>query len=150
MVVARALSPGGRARAPRGVAAVLVMAATVGFAAMAVVGVASMQQQRQAMDQLWLVERARAAARAGLAWGRWRATRAPVAQCQPATTLTLSGTLSAWRVTVRCSVTGSHIEGAATPTSYRLEATGCNAASCPGATGPGYAEAVEVDWALRP
>lgn len=137
-------------RGQRGMAAVLVMAATVGFAAMASVGVWSIQQQRQATDQLWQVERARAAARAGLAWGRWQAARAPVAQCPVAATLTLPGSMSGWRVTVRCSVTGLHAEGAATPTTYHIEATGCNAVVCPGAAGLHYAEAIEVDWVVRP
>lgn len=133
----------------RGVAAVLVMAAVVGFAAMAVTGILSIQQQRRATDQLWAVERARAAARAGLEWGRWQAARAPVANCPAQTTWPLPGAMSAWRVTVRCISTGTHTEDATTITTYRIEATGCNAAVCPGTPGHQYAEAVEVDWVVR-
>ncbi len=146
MVAARAVI---RSR-QRGFSAGLLLAALVGFGALAATGVLALQQQRHAADQALALERARLAAQAGLQWGRWRAARAPLPACAAATTLALPGAMSAWRVTVRCTATGTHVEGVATRQSYRIEATACNAAVCPGTPAAGYVEAVATDWVTRP
>lgn len=117
---------------------------------MAVAGVWSYQQQRSATDQALAVERARAAALAGLQWGRWQAARAPTAACAAATTLTIPGIASSWRVTVRCTATGTYTVGASIRRTYRIEATACNAAACPGAGSLHYVESVATDWVVRP
>lgn len=139
-----------KGRAQRGMAAGVLLAVTAGFAAMAVTGVLALQQQRGAADQAWAVEQARLAAQAGLQWGRWQALRTPLPGCAAARTLVLPGALSTWRVTVRCTVTGTHTEGAVSRTTFRIEATGCSSSTCPGLAGQGYAESFTADWVVRP
>lgn len=146
MVAARAVSRGRQ----RGFSAGLLLAAVVGFGALAATGVLALQQQRHAADQVLALERARLAAQAGLQWGRWQAACASAPACAAATTLAPPGALSAWRVTVRCTPTGTHVEGVVTRQSFRIEATACNAAACPGAPSASYVEAVAADWVTRP
>lgn len=71
--------------------------------------------------------RASQAAAAGLDWGRWRITAAALPTCAGAQTLTtLPGTLSPYAVTVRCTLSGSYQEAAATVRIYRIDSTACN------------------------
>jgi hypothetical protein len=65
--------------------------------------------------------------------------------CAAATNLNLPLASGAMPVTVRCTLTGSHTEGAATVRTYQLSATACRPAAagvCPNAAGSGdYVEA---------
>ena len=80
--------------------------------------------------------RAAQAAAAGLEWGRFRVRMGAAANCAAATNLTLPLASGAHPVTVRCTLTGTHTEGAATVRTYQLTATACRpaaAGACPNA-----------------
>lgn len=90
----------------------------------------------------WDFEAARAyqAARAGIEWGAYEATRA--ARCDAKSSFVPGGSLNAFTVTVECSATGADELGVAVSL-YELTATACNrpvAGACPGTPGTQYVE----------
>lgn len=133
---ARAEFAGGRQRA-RGFAAIaaifiLVVLALLGAALVSIFGG---QQRGSAYDALGM--QAYQAARAGIEFG---ANRALVASsCPASTSFALPGTLSAFTVRVDCA-SSVHTEGATSVTVYRLTATACNRATCPGTSDATYVE----------
>ncbi len=90
--------------------------------------------------------RAAQAAQAGLEWGRFRIRMGAAANCAVLTNLNLPLASGAHPVTVRCTLTGAHTEGATTVRTYQLSATACRpaaAGACPNAaTTSDYVEAV--------
>lgn len=85
--------------------------------------------------------RAYQAARAGVEWGVFHILRDPAggtfkSGCEAGPTsvnLTLDSTLTSFLVKVDCS-SASFTEGAESPKTYSIVATGCNDTSCPSAT----------------
>ncbi len=132
-----------------GVSGMLVMAALVLMGGLAAYGVSLLSSVHGRFAQELSVARAAQAAEAGLEWARYQLTQAPAPVCPAAQTLVLPATLASYRVTVRCTATGSHAEGAATVRTWRVTATGCNAAVCPGAASSDYVERQVQGWAQR-
>lgn len=93
----------------------LVVIAALGTFA---VTLSTTQQQSAALDVLGA--RAYQAARAGIDWGAYQVLQA--SSCQPATPLTLPGTLTGFNVNVQCT-SAAHSEAAATITIYQLTST---------------------------
>lgn len=110
-----------------------------------------------AMQASWAQEigatRASQAAQAGLEWGRYRIRMGAAANCAAATNLNLPLSSGAMPVTLRCTLSGTHIEGAATVRTYQLSATACRpaaAGSCPNAAASGdYVEQLATGSAER-
>ncbi len=117
----------GRRLRQRGVSGVMVIAVLVllgGLTAFAV-GLVTSVQSSYARELSFA--RAMQAAEAGLDWGRWRVTAVAVPACSASQTLvTLPGTLLPYAVTVRCTLSGTYLEGPATVRMYRLDSTACN------------------------
>lgn len=145
----RAVLRGCIQRRQAGMSGVLVMAALVLLGSLSAYGVSLVTSVHTSFAQELSVARAAQAAEAGLEWARFQITRPPTPQCAASQTLTLPATLANYRVTVRCTATGSHTEGAATVRTYLLTATGCNAAACPGGVNADYVERQVQGWALR-
>lgn len=127
----------------------LVMAALVLMGTLSAYGVSLVSSVHTAFAQELSVARAAQAAEAGLEWARYRITQTPAAICPASQTLVLPASLAGYRATVNCSLTGSHTEGAATVRTYRITATGCNAAACPGAVNSDYVQRQLVGWVQR-
>lgn len=136
-------------RAQAGVSGMLVMAALVLMGMLSAYGVSLVTSVHTAFAQELSVARAAQAAEAGLEWARFQITRTAVAVCPATQTLALPATLSGYRATVTCTLTGTHAEGAATIRTYWLSATGCNAAACPGAVNVDYVERRVSGWVQR-
>ncbi len=141
--------PSGPRRSQAGVSGMLVMAALVLMSGMAAFGVSLLSSVHSRFAQELSVARAGQAAEAGLEWARYRLTQSAVPLCPAAQTLVLPATLVGYRVTVRCTATGNHAEGAATVRTWRITATGCNAAACPGAASSDYVERQVQGWVQR-
>lgn len=125
----------------RGVSGVMVIAVLVllGGLTAYTVGLVTSVQSSYARELSYA--RATQAAEAGLDWGRWRITAAALPACTGTQTLTaLPGTLSPYAVTVRCTLSGTHVEGPSTVRTYRVDSTACNvpsAGQCPSAVASG-------------
>jgi MSHA biogenesis protein MshP len=112
---------------------ILVMLAVFGIALVAT----TTTQQQSAVTDLQSA-RAYQAARAGAEFGVYQSLVNGVAGCTAAnTTITLTGDLAGFRVTVACSST-SHTEAGAAVNMFEVAATGCNlsAGTCPAVTPP--------------
>lgn len=127
----------------------LVMAALVLMGVLSAYGVSLVTSVHTAFAQELSVARAAQAAEAGLEWARFQVTRPVVANCPATQTLTLPSTLSGYRATVTCALTGTHTEGITTVRTYYVTATGCNAAACPGAVNGDYVQRQAVGWVQR-
>jgi len=136
-------------RSQRGLSGVLVMAALVLMGGMSAYGVSLVTSVHSSFAQELSVARAGQAAEAGMEWARFQITRNAVPTCPALQTLNLPSTLANYRVSVRCTATGIHTEGAATVRTYRVTATGCNAPVCPGAPSGGYVERQVQAWVQR-
>jgi MSHA biogenesis protein MshP len=142
-------SASSRRLAQAGVSGMLVMAALVLMGALSAYGVSLVTSVHTAFAQELSVARAAQAAEAGLEWARFRITRTPVAICPASQNLVLPATLSNYRATVTCTLTGTHTEGAATVRTYFVTSTGCNAAACPGAVNGDYVQRQVSGWVQR-
>lgn len=123
-------------RRTRGFALILALFLIVSLAAIGayLLTVSNVQVGTGVMDEQ--AARAYQAARAGIEWGAYRALRSP--PCPPGpTTMPLP---SGFSVTVTCDVYGPETEGSGLVSTYRITATGCNAAACPGAVTTTYVE----------
>lgn len=138
-----------RRRAQAGVSGMLVMAALVLMGLLSAYGVSLVTSVHTAFAQELSVARAAQAAEAGLEWARFRITRTPLTICPATQTLALPATLSGYRATVTCTLTGTHTEGAATLRTYLVTSTGCNAAACPGAVNGDYVQRQVSAWVQR-
>jgi len=131
------MKPTGRAAQQRGVSGVLVIAVLVVLSAIGTFAVGLVSSVHDGQARALSHTRAVQAAQAGLDWGRWRISSGGAATCSaPQTLTTLPGTLQPYVVTVRCTASGPHAEGAATVSVYRIDATACNrsgAGTCPAA-----------------
>lgn len=136
-------------RVQRGLSGILVMAALVLMGGLSAYGVTLVTSVQSGFAQELSVARAAQAADAGLEWARFRLTQSAAPLCPAAQTLVLPGTLANYRVTVRCTATGTHTDGAATVRTWLVSATGCNAAACPGAVGSDYVERTVTGWVQR-
>jgi len=112
-------------------------------------GVSLMTSVHSSFTQELSVAHATQAAEAGMEWARLRITRNLVPTCPALQMLNLLATLTNYRVTVRCTATGTHTEGATTLRTDRVTATGCNAPACPGALSGDYVERQVQGWAQR-
>lgn len=127
-------------RRQRGVGIVTAVFLVVVLAALGafLVTVFGLQQTAGALD----VQSGRAyhAARSGLEWGIYQATRN--GSCAPTQILAFGGTLNAYTVTVQCTAFAADELG--TPVNlYRIVANACNAPPCPNPAanpGPRYLE----------
>lgn len=96
--------------------------------------VSNVQVETGVMDEQGA--RAYQAARAGLEWGAYQVLRN--SSCPVGTTsISLP---SGFRAEVTCTPFAPETEGGTPVSTYRVTSTGCNAASCAGAAGPGYVE----------
>jgi MSHA biogenesis protein MshP len=136
-------------RSQGGFSGVLVLAALVLMGGMSAYGVSLVTSVHSSFAQELSVARATQAAEAGMEWARFRLTRNPVPVCSALQTLNLPATLANYRVTVRCTATGVHTEGAVTVRTYRVTATACNAPACPGALSGDYVERQVQGWVQR-
>lgn len=134
-------APSSRLIHQRGVSGVMVIAVLVllgGLTSFAV-GLVTSVQSSYARELSFA--RATQAAEAGLDWGRWRVTAAAVPTCSASQTLiTLPGTLLPYAVTVRCTLSGTYLEGPATVRMYQLNSTACNlpaGGQCPNSVASG-------------
>jgi MSHA biogenesis protein MshP len=127
----------------------LVMAALVLMGGLSAYGVSLVSSVHSRFAQELSVARAAQAAEAGLEWARFQLTQPATPLCPAAQTLALPSTLSGYRVTLRCIATGAHAEGATTVNTWRITATGCNAAACPGAPNGDYVERQLQAWVQR-
>lgn len=133
----------------RGVSGVLVIAALVLLGSLSAFGVSLVGGIHSSLAQEISLARADQAAQAGLEWARFQITRTPVAVCPALQTLVLPATLANHRATVRCTLSGTHTEAAATRRTYRVTVTACNAALCPGVANGDYVERQLVAWVIR-
>ncbi len=138
-----------RRRAQAGVSGMLVMAALVLMGVLSAYGVSLVTSVHTAFAQELSVARAAQAAEAGLEWARFQITRTPVAVCPATQTLALPATLSGYRTTVTCALSGTHTVGGTTIRTYSVSATGCNAAACPAAVNGDYVERRVSGWVQR-
>jgi MSHA biogenesis protein MshP len=121
---------------------IVVLAALGAF----MVTISGLQQTSGALD----VQGARAyqAARAGIEWKTYQVVQPPQPSpnCVPSQNLTLSGTLSAFTVTVQCTTFTTANELGIAVNLYQITSTACNAPSagnCPSTAanpGPRYLE----------
>ena len=125
------------------------MAALVLLGSLSAYGVSLVTSVHTSFAQELSVARAAQAADAGLEWARYQITRPATPLCPALQTLSLPSTLSNYRVSVRCTATGTHTEGAVTVRTYRITATACNAGACPGAVNADYVERQVQGWAQR-
>jgi MSHA biogenesis protein MshP len=107
--------------------------------------ISNLQVQTAAQDELGA--RAYQSARTGIDWGAYQILRAPAQAFATACaagastqTIALSGQLAGFSVAVTCQAGAAQTEGASTFRAYRITATGCNQASCPGTAGATYVE----------
>ena len=132
-------------RRQRGVSVVLMLALIVLLGGMLVYTVSLSSTMHAGAAREIGAARAAQAAQAGLEWGRFRIRMGAAANCAAATNLNLPLASGAHPVTVRCTLTGTHTEGATTVRTYQLSATACRpaaAGACPNAATPGdYVEA---------
>lgn len=77
------------------------------------------------------------AARAGIEYGAYQALKNSTCA---STALTMSGTLAPFKVQVDCVSGGSQNEAGTTVDTYRITATACNRAACPGTADATYVE----------
>lgn len=135
-------------RRARGFALILAVFLIVSLAAIGgyLLSVSNVQVETAVMAEQGA--RAYQAARAGLEWGAYQVLRndggAFATDCDagPTTqTFPLPG-IPSFSSTVRCTTPGTETEGGTTVQTYRITATGCNAAACPAdpAPGPTYVE----------
>jgi MSHA biogenesis protein MshP len=140
-------------RDQRGFSVVLMLALIVLVGGMLAYTVSLGSTMHASMAQEIAAARASRAAQAGLEWGRFRIRMGAAPNCAATTHLNLPLASGAMPVTVRCTLTGTHTEGAATVRTYRLSATACRpaaAGSCPNAAGSGdYVEQVASGSAER-
>lgn len=79
------------------------------------------------------------AARGGLEWGAYQVLQA--GNCWAGTTtMAFPADLANFSASVTCTAFAPETEGGAPVATFRITSTGCNAAACPGAAVPGYAE----------
>lgn len=142
-----------RAHSPRhrqvGLSGMLVMAALVLMGSLSAYGVSLVTSVHSRFAQELSVARATQAAEAGMEWARFQLTQPAAPVCPALQTLNLPSTLAAYRVTVRCTATGTHTEGAGGVRTWRITATGCNAVACPGALNADYVERQLQAWVQR-
>lgn len=118
---ARAATQPRRTRPERGFALVPALFLIVVLAALAVVAIRVGTAQQQAVTLALEEARALAAAQAGIEWGAYESLNA--GSCSPSTTLSLSeAALAGFTVVVTCSAQ-TFANGAATATSFVLQAT---------------------------
>jgi MSHA biogenesis protein MshP len=125
-------------RRARGFALILALFLIVSLAAIGayLLTVSNVQVEAGVMDEQGA--RAYQAARAGIEWGAYQVLRNST--CPAPTSFALPGDLAGFRAEVTCVVYGPETEGADPVSAYRITATGCNAAACPGAAVPTYVE----------
>ena len=117
----------GRRLCQRGVSGVMVIAVLVLLGGLTTFAVGLVTSVQSSYARELSFARATQAAEAGLDWGRWRVTAVAVPTCSASQTLTtLPGTLLPYAVTVRCTLSGTYLEGLATVRIYRLDSTACN------------------------
>ena len=137
----------------RGFSAVLILAIVVLMGGMLAYAVTLAGSMHASLAQEVAQTRAAQAAQAGLEWGRYRIRAGAAASCVAATTLAMPLSSGPMSVTVRCTATGVHTEGAATVRTYSLSANACSApvaGACPNAATPGdYVERQAVGIAER-
>ncbi len=130
----------------RGFSLVLAVFLLVSLAAMGayLLTVSGLQQESVIADEQGT--RAYQSARTGVEWAAYQILRTPggafATACNAgptSQTLTLAGGLSGYAASVACS-SSVHTEGATSVRVYAVTSTGCNRASCPGATGAEYVE----------
>ena len=137
----------------RGVSAVLMLALIVLLGGILVYTVSLSSTMHASAAREIGAARAAQAAQAGLEWGRFRIRVGAAPLCAAASNLNLPMASGAFPVTVRCSLTGTHVEGAATVRTYQLSATACRpaaAGACPNAVASGdYVEALAIGASER-
>ena len=140
-------------RRQHGVSVVLMLALIVLLGGMLVFTVAVSSSMHAGAAREIGAARAAQAAQAGLEWGRFRVRMGAAANCAAAINLTLPLASGAHPVTVRCTLTGTHTEGAATVRTYQLTATACRpaaAGACPNAVvSSDYVEALATGSSER-
>lgn len=131
------------ARRQRGFSVVLMLAVIVLMGGMVAYSVTLASTTGSGVAQDVGVARAAQAAQAGLEWGRYRVQTGVLPSCVAITTLNIPLTSGPMPVTVRCLLTGTHLEGGQPVNTYQLSATACAPApaGCPnGAGAPNYVE----------
>ena len=140
-------------RRQQGVSVVLMLALIVLLGGMLVFTVSVSSSMHAGAAREIGAARAAQAAAAGLEGGRFRVRMGAAANCAAATNLTLPLASGAHPVTVRCTLTGTHAEGAATVRTYQLTATACRpaaAGACPNAVvSSDYVEALATGSSER-
>jgi MSHA biogenesis protein MshP len=126
-------------RHQRGFSAALVLVVLVLLGGMLAYGVSLTSGMHSGIAQEIAQARALQAANAGLEWGRYRIRIGAAPSCTATSPLTMPFSAGAMPVTVRCTLTGTHTEGAATVRTYSLSANACMPAGaggvCPNAAG---------------
>ena len=140
-------------RRQRGVSVVLMLALIVLLGGMLVFTVSVSSSMHAGAAREIGAARAAQAAQAGREWGRFRVRMGAAANCAASINLTLPLASGAHPVTVRCTLTGTHTEGAATVRTYQLTATACRpaaAGACPNAVvSSDYVEALATGSSER-